>query len=88
MAFIPNINCFSGIPHSDYGEAVVAICVKESNSTIVDSRSILEQLKSQLASYKIPKRIIFLDCLPKNSMGKVQKNLLREKYKDLFISNN
>ena len=44
----------------------------------------LTQLKARLAGYKCPKRVLFLPELPRNTMGKVQKNLLRERYRDLY----
>ena len=44
----------------------------------------IETLKSRLANYKLPKRVVFVDDLPRNAMGKVQKNLLRDVYRDLF----
>jgi malonyl-CoA/methylmalonyl-CoA synthetase len=47
---------------------------------------ILSALEDRIAKFKLPKRILFLDDLPRNTMGKVQKNLLRETYKDLYAS--
>jgi len=51
-----------------------------------DERSIQERLGGRLAGYKLPKRVLFMPELPRNAMGKVQKNLLRETYKDLYRS--
>jgi malonyl-CoA/methylmalonyl-CoA synthetase len=68
-----------GVPHPDFGEGVAAICIgKGEESTVI------AEARKQLAAYKSPKRVIFVDDLPRNAMGKVQKNLLRERYKALF----
>ena len=69
-----------GLPHRDFGEAVTAVIVPEDIQHPPDEKSIIEQLKQKLANYKVPKRIIIIDQLPRNTMGKVQKNALREKY--------
>jgi malonyl-CoA/methylmalonyl-CoA synthetase len=50
----------------------------------VDERAILDALSGRLAKFKQPKRVIFVDTLPRNAMGKVQKNLLRERFADLY----
>lgn len=71
-----------GVAHPDFGEGVVALVVKtQSGLTEAD---ILEPLKQRLANYKLPKRVLFVESLPRNAMGKVQKNLLRDSYRDLF----
>jgi len=72
-----------GIYHRDFGEAVIAvvICSEFQNLNETD---VIDYSKQHLAGYKIPKKIIFADALPRNSMSKVQKNILRENYKDLF----
>lgn len=70
-----------GLPHKDFGEAVTAVIVPEDIQHPPNEKAIIEQLKQQLANYKVPKRIIVLEQLPRNTMGKVQKNILREKYK-------
>ena len=72
-----------GVPHADFGEAVVAIVVRDSKSTI-DVDGIIHSAKESLANFKIPKHVVFLDELPRNSMAKVQKNILRDNYNDLF----
>ena len=64
-----------GVPHPDFGEAVCAVVIGKS-----DEASILARVREKLAGFKIPKRIFFVDELPRNAMGKVQKNLLRQKY--------
>ena len=75
-----------GINHPDFGEAVVAVIVQSANvqSQAIDEQALISTLKTQLASYKAPKRVLVIDELPRNTMGKVQKNLLRDKYGDLF----
>ncbi|MEI4484214.1 MULTISPECIES: malonate--CoA ligase [unclassified Phyllobacterium] len=74
-----------GIAHPDFGEGVTAIVVKRANATI-DEQTIFDALKDRLARYKQPKQIIFVEDLPRNTMGKVQKNLLREQYSDLYAA--
>lgn len=73
-----------GVPHPDFGEAIVAAAVLHSGKTLPES-AMLEQIAPQLARYKQPKRLILLDELPRNTMGKVQKNVLRERYAALFV---
>ncbi len=72
-----------GIPHKDFGEAVVAIVVTEPSSNINEAE-IISISKKQLAGYKTPKKIIFVEELIRNTMSKVQKNILRENFQDLF----
>jgi len=72
-----------GVPHPDFGEVGVAVVVRQSGMAL-DPDHIIAKLKSQLANFKIPKRCFVVDELPRNTMGKVQKNLLREQYKHLF----
>ncbi len=74
-----------GLPHEDFGEAVAAFVVA-APGTRFDEQSVQEALATKLARFKLPKRVIFVEGLPRNAMGKVQKNLLRETYKDLFVS--
>jgi malonyl-CoA/methylmalonyl-CoA synthetase len=68
-----------GIPHADFGEAVIALISGETN-IVPDEQTIINTLERNLASFKIPRRIITLQILPKNVMGKIQKNILRETY--------
>ena len=68
-----------GIPHPDFGEALVAIITSE-NGTLIEEQNIITALKQDLASFKVPRRIIRVPNLPKNVMGKVQKNILRKNY--------
>lgn len=70
-----------GVPHPDFGEAVVAVVITKGE---VAEDTIKSATKQQLAGYKQPKKIIFLDELPRNTMGKVQKLALREQFNDLY----
>ncbi len=72
-----------GLPHPDFGETPVAFLVPKTG-TRVDLSKIDAVVVEQLARFKHPKKLIVLDELPRNSMGKVQKNILRERYRDLF----
>jgi malonyl-CoA/methylmalonyl-CoA synthetase len=73
-----------GVPHKDFGEGVTAVVVR-SKEAEVDEKVILAALDGRLAKFKLPKRVVFVDELPRNTMGKVQKNVLREKYADLYV---
>lgn len=68
-----------GVPHADFGEAVVAVVVAQAGQTI-DIEGMQAALKSCLANFKMPKQIHVIDALPRNTMGKVQKNVLRQQY--------
>ena len=70
-----------GIPHPDFGEGVTAAVVARG---ALSEEPLLAQLKQRLAGYKCPKRILFLAELPRNAMGKVQKNVLRDQYAGLY----
>jgi malonyl-CoA/methylmalonyl-CoA synthetase len=72
-----------GVPHPDFGEVGVAVVIPKPGVQL-DAEHIVAKLKLQLASFKIPKRCFVVDELPRNSMGKVQKNLLREQHRQLF----
>lgn len=72
-----------GLPHPDFGEGVAAIVVRRPRETI-DETAVLVALGARLAKFKQPKRVLFVDELPRNAMGKVQKNVLRERFGDLF----
>lgn len=74
-----------GAPHPDFGEGVVAVVVPAKEIRL-DEQEVIDALKKRLANYKLPKRVLFIDDLPRNAMGKVQKNLLRQTYGDLFSS--
>ncbi|CAN7388349.1 malonate--CoA ligase [Variovorax paradoxus] len=72
-----------GVPHPDFGEVGVAIVIAKGNGAL-DPDAIVAELKSKLANFKIPKRCFVVPELPRNTMGKVQKALLREQHKGLF----
>ena len=72
-----------GVPHPDFGEAVVAVLVAQPGSPL-DSAALLARIKGQIANFKVPKQLFVVAELPRNAMGKVQKNLLREQHKGLF----
>ena len=72
-----------GVPHSDLGEAVVAVVTRQAGSDL-DELAVLAAIAEKLARFKQPRRIVFVESLPRNQMGKVQKAALRDRYKDLF----
>jgi len=72
-----------GAPHPDFGESVVGILVAEKGQSI-DLAAIETSLGTSLARFKQPRKLIVVDTLPRNTMGKVQKNILRESYGDVF----
>lgn len=72
-----------GVPHPDFGEGVVGILVPR-NGAVPDISKIKMALNGKLAKYKQPKKLIVVKQLPRNTMGKVQKNVLRDTYSDLF----
>ena len=72
-----------GVPHADFGEVGVAVVVPKPGVTL-EPDQIITSLKAKLANFKIPKRCFVVDDLPRNAMGKVQKNVLREQHKQLF----
>ncbi len=73
-----------GLPHPDFGEAVTAVVIAQEQTNEYQD-FVIKELKKSLASYKVPKKIIFTDTLSKNVMGKVQKNILREQYANLYV---
>ena len=75
-----------GVPHPDFGEAVVAVVKRAAGGPDVTAESIQSTAKAELANFKVPKKVFFVDELPRNTMGKVQKNLLRDRFKDSFSS--
>jgi malonyl-CoA/methylmalonyl-CoA synthetase len=72
-----------GVPHPDFGEGVTAVVVAKPGA-ILSEEAIIESVKPRLARYKVPKRIFLVDELPRNSMGKVQKNALRETFAAIY----
>ena len=72
-----------GVPHPDFGEVGVAVLILKPDANLTPE-VVLKVLKAKLANFKIPKRCFVLQELPRNTMGKVQKNVLREQYKGLF----
>jgi malonyl-CoA/methylmalonyl-CoA synthetase len=70
-----------GVPHPDFGEAVTAVVVPSLPELPPNEADILDALKRRLANFKVPKRVHVVDELPRNAMGKVQKNVLRDRYK-------
>jgi malonyl-CoA/methylmalonyl-CoA synthetase len=72
-----------GVPHPDFGEAVVAVVIAKPCATL-NADSIVSTLKARIANFKVPKRVFVQNELPRNAMGKVQKNLLRDAHKGLF----
>jgi malonyl-CoA/methylmalonyl-CoA synthetase len=72
-----------GVPHPDFGEGVTAV-VTGAQGVTLDEEQMIAALKDRLANYKLPKRVLFVDSLPRNAMGKVQKAALRERYQELY----
>jgi malonyl-CoA/methylmalonyl-CoA synthetase len=73
-----------GVPHPDFGEVGVAVVVAKPGAQL-DPEALVASLKSRLANFKIPKRCVVVTDLPRNTMGKVQKNLLRQQYHNSFV---
>ena len=72
-----------GLPHPDFGEGVTAVIVPRPGAAVTEE-GVLKALDGRLARFKAPKRVFFVEALPRNAMGKVQKALLRETYRDTF----
>ncbi len=72
-----------GVPHKDFGESVVAVIVAQ-DGVEISAKDVSNMIKDNLARFKQPKRIEFVQALPRNAMGKVQKNVLREAYDGVF----
>jgi malonyl-CoA/methylmalonyl-CoA synthetase len=73
-----------GLAHKDFGEAVTAVVVRAKGADL-DDRAVMAALEGRLARFKQPKRVFIVDELPRNTMGKVQKNVLREMYAGIFV---
>ena len=72
-----------GVPHPDFGEGVIAVVVPQPGAAL-DGAAIVASMKGRIANYKVPKQVFVVPELPRNQMGKVQKNLLREQHQRLF----
>ncbi|MDX3968149.1 MAG: malonyl-CoA synthase [Bradyrhizobium sp.] len=72
-----------GVPHADFGEGVTAVLVCNKGADVSEA-SVLNALDGRLAKFKMPKRVFVVDELPRNTMGKVQKNVLRDTYRDIY----
>src|SRR3974390_354288 len=72
-----------GVPHADFGEGVTAVVVCNKGAGVTEA-AVLKALDGRLAKFKMPKRVLVVDELPRNTMGKVQKNVLRENFKDIY----
>jgi malonyl-CoA/methylmalonyl-CoA synthetase len=72
-----------GVPHADFGEGIIAVVVGTPGATLEEA-AILSALDGRLARFKQPRRVIFVEDLPRNAMGKVQKTILRDTYKTLL----
>lgn len=73
-----------GVPHADFGEGVTAVVVADKAAGLTEDR-VIKALDGRLAKFKMPKRVLFVDTLPRNTMGKIQKNVLRDSYADLYV---
>jgi malonyl-CoA/methylmalonyl-CoA synthetase len=72
-----------GVQHPDFGEAVTAVVVRQPACRLSEA-DVINSMQMRLARYKVPKRVIFVEQLPRNAMGKVQKNVLRSDYATLY----
>ena len=72
-----------GVPHPDFGEGVTAVVVAKPGAALSEE-AIIESIKARLARYKVPKRILLVEELPRNAMGKVQKNALRKTFAEIY----
>ncbi|MGE0611110.1 MAG: malonyl-CoA synthase [Hyphomicrobiales bacterium] len=73
-----------GLPHPDFGEGVTAVVARSGDGDGLSEAAIIDHLKDELAKFKQPKRVFFVDALPRNSMGKIQKKDLREQYRETY----
>ncbi len=71
-----------GLPHRDFGEAVTAVVATAAS---LDESAMIAELRQRLAAFKVPKRILFVEDLPRNAMGKVQKAELRKRHVGLYV---
>ncbi len=75
-----------GVPHPDFGEGVIAVVVRQGRQSHLSEADIIRSLTRELAGFKIPKRVVFEDVLPRNEIGKIEKVVLRARYRDVFSS--
>ncbi|MBK4217139.1 malonyl-CoA synthase [Paracoccus caeni] len=82
---LPGVNesAVIGLPHRDFGEGVTAVVVAQKGADLSEA-DVLAPLEARLAKFKLPKRVMFVEELPRNTMGKVQKNMLRDRFADLY----
>ena len=74
-----------GVPHPDFGETVLGVIVPEKGAS-PDMEAMMDAVRQSLARFKHPRKLVVLEELPRNTMGKVQKNILREKYQGMFAA--
>jgi len=74
-----------GVAHPDFGEGVTAVVVLKQGAKL-DEKTVIAALESRLAKFKLPKRVFFVAELPRNAMGKVQKNVLRQQHEKLYAA--
>ena len=84
---MPNIaeSAVIGVPHRDYGEAVLAVVELVDKSRTLDAAALIARMKTELAGYKVPKRIEVVDALPRNTLGKIQKKSLKSRFEGLAL---
>ncbi|WP_372070683.1 AMP-binding protein [Tistrella mobilis] len=75
-----------GLPHADFGEAVTAVVEPAQGAPRPDEARILPALRAALAAYKCPKRVLVVDRLPRNTMGKIEKARLRSEHAGLYTA--
>jgi malonyl-CoA/methylmalonyl-CoA synthetase len=75
-----------GIPHPDFGEAVAAVVTLRAGGAGVTSQELISWIKPRIANYKVPKQLVIVEQLPRNALGKVQKNVLRETFEKLVAA--
>ena len=72
-----------GVPHPDFGEGVTAVVVRKAGAVLTEI-GLIDAVRARLAAYKIPKQVVFVEELPRNALGKVQKSALRTAYRSLY----
>ena len=84
---LPEVNesALIGVPHPDFGEGVTAVITPSNPHIALNEQELRNRIRMQLASFKVPLKIEVKESLPKNSMGKIQKNLLRAEFKDIYL---